>query len=817
MADTVSSLLILLKANIADYSKKLNTATKQMVSFGDKLGRVGRSMSLKVSAPIALVSAVVLKLGLDAVESENLFEVSFGKMADSARTWSEELADSLGLNEFALRNQSAQLFTMFESMGLATSQAFEMSTAMTELSLDMASFFDLPTADAFEKLRAGITGEVEPLKRLGIIVSDQVIKQAALTSGIIDQKRELTEIEKVQSRWNVILRATQKAQGDLARTMDSPTNRLRAFKEQMKEAGIQIGQTIIQTEGFMKAMEGMDRIAGFAQRAAEWFSKLSPELQSNIIQMVALAAATGPVLTVLSDLVIALAGVVIGFAGAKIVYVKVAAAVIALDVALIALVASVGIFALSWSQNWGNIRGQLVTAQTAIIASFKAIGDAAWELLAFFSDIGSVLWDALWGEEAMDVSFKRMVDSFHKRLDTLVSGFKNVGVQTREEWKFQTDYYREQLNDQTKLAEMATEAIRQYRRDLADSNIAAIDEELQKEREALAAKVTEIRAGLQTEAEEYQASYDRRREILERAIAIEVDNRGDAIEALKRLDSEYETWSREQALETAETKKSAYMDALDAYEDTVFRMQELDHAYRTGNVAGFMEMMDTQQAAFRADLEGRQEFMDFFAEMMIESQGSAYGFIAEVGQAAFSSISRNISAMIMGAKDASQAIKDMGKALVGAVVNYVIELIVANVISKALMSAQQAISTTMAAAVAAAWAPAAAMVSLATFGANAGPAMAGIGATVAFSQALAGVTALADGGIVTSPTLALIGEGSSAEAVIPLDRMGDMGFGGGSLSIETLVVQTAATNAAELVDELIPELQRRWNSASRSS
>jgi len=115
---------------------------------------------------------------------------------------------------------------------------------MVQLANDMASFYNLDTEEAFTKLRAGITGETEPLKRLGILVDEQTVAQYALKSGISKTGKALTQQQKLQARYGAIMEQTAKAQGDLARTMDSPVNQLRRLNAEFDLAKIALGQAL---------------------------------------------------------------------------------------------------------------------------------------------------------------------------------------------------------------------------------------------------------------------------------------------------------------------------------------------------------------------------------------------------------------------------------------------------------------------------------------------------------------------------------------------------------------------------------------------
>jgi phage-related minor tail protein len=233
-------------------------------------------------------------MAMDAVESENLFEVAMGGVADDARKWSEETSKALGLNAYNVRNNMATYNAMLTSMGLATDESLKMSEGLTRLSYDMASFYNLKPEEAFEKLKSGISGEAEPLKALGILVNDTTIKTYAYTHGIAKQGQELTEAQKVQARYGAIMEATKNAQGDLARTMDSPTNKLRIMKEQAQQIGIQFGQILIPI---------LEKLIAVIKPLMDRFQGLSKEQQELIVKIALVAATVGPVVMVIGKVV----------------------------------------------------------------------------------------------------------------------------------------------------------------------------------------------------------------------------------------------------------------------------------------------------------------------------------------------------------------------------------------------------------------------------------------------------------------------------------------------------------------------------------
>jgi hypothetical protein len=243
---TVEELQVLITANTQQLQKELNKTNSKIDGLKKSASKSGAGVmsafkKLKtgiVALGIGKVIADSIKTGMDAVESDSLFETSLGNMADDVRAWSDEVSNALGLNAVAMRKNTGVIYNMTTSMGLAEDNALKMSKGISLLSEDMASFYNLDSKEAFNKLRAGLTGETEPLKALGILVDENTVKQVAYSEGIAQNGAELTQQQKVLARYVAILKQTGNAQGDLARTIDSPSNQLRILKNQVSQLGL---------------------------------------------------------------------------------------------------------------------------------------------------------------------------------------------------------------------------------------------------------------------------------------------------------------------------------------------------------------------------------------------------------------------------------------------------------------------------------------------------------------------------------------------------------------------------------------------------
>ena len=243
---TIDELQVLITANTNELRKEINNANKNISGLQKSASKssTGVSTAFKklktgiVALGIGKVIKDSIQSGMDAIESDSLFETSLGKSADAVRSWSEEVAGTLGLSDVAMRKNTGVIYNMTSSMGVAEDNALKMLKGISLLSEDMASFYNLDSAEAFNKLRAGLTGETEPLKALGILVDENTVKQVAYSEGIAQNGAELTQQQKVLARYVAILKQTGNAQGDLARTINSPSNQLRILKQQVQNLGI---------------------------------------------------------------------------------------------------------------------------------------------------------------------------------------------------------------------------------------------------------------------------------------------------------------------------------------------------------------------------------------------------------------------------------------------------------------------------------------------------------------------------------------------------------------------------------------------------
>jgi hypothetical protein len=178
-------------------------------------------------------------------EDLNLFTVALGQYAAEAQNYAEKVSEVLGIDPAQwLRNQGV-FNTLLTGFGDTAERAQLMSRNLTQLGYDLSSFFNIPIEDAMQKLQSGISGELEPLRRLGYDLSQARLEQTALNLGIKESVANMTQAEKAELRYYAIMTQVTSAQGDMARTLQAPANQLRILQAQLTQASRAIGNIFI--------------------------------------------------------------------------------------------------------------------------------------------------------------------------------------------------------------------------------------------------------------------------------------------------------------------------------------------------------------------------------------------------------------------------------------------------------------------------------------------------------------------------------------------------------------------------------------------
>lgn len=227
------------------YNNTVRKATTHTGLFGKALGGLKFAVVWQMARRVSSMLGTVITKSNEFQENMNLFTVAMGNYAESALQYGETVSEVLGIDlSDWIRNQGI-FNTLLTGFGATADRAALMSKNLTQLGYDLSSFVNIPVEESMQKLQSGISGELEPLRRLGYDLSQARLEAVALSLGIDKSVSSMTQAEKAELRYYAIMTQVTTAQGDLARTLEAPANQLRILKAQFEMAGRAIGNIFI--------------------------------------------------------------------------------------------------------------------------------------------------------------------------------------------------------------------------------------------------------------------------------------------------------------------------------------------------------------------------------------------------------------------------------------------------------------------------------------------------------------------------------------------------------------------------------------------
>lgn len=227
------------------YNASASKATSTTGKFAGGLKALNVAAAAVVFRKISYFIAQAVTESNKYQEDLNLFTVALGQYADEAKAYAEKVSDVMGIDPAQwLRNQGI-FNTLLTGFGDTAERAQLMSKNLTQLGYDLSSFFNISIEDAMQKLQSGISGELEPLRRLGYDLSQARLEQTALNLGIKESVANMTQAEKAELRYYAVMTQVTTAQGDMARTLQAPANQLRILQAQITQASRAIGNIFI--------------------------------------------------------------------------------------------------------------------------------------------------------------------------------------------------------------------------------------------------------------------------------------------------------------------------------------------------------------------------------------------------------------------------------------------------------------------------------------------------------------------------------------------------------------------------------------------
>ncbi|CAM2078907.1 MAG: Phage-related protein [uncultured Clostridium sp.] len=254
---TLEELEIIISANnqkfntqIAQVQSKVDNMTTRVNSSLNKMSGTFNKIGKMIAGAFAITAISrftkeCLDLGSDLQEVQNVVDVTFGSMSDKVNEFAQNAWKTVGLSETMAKQYMGNFGAMAKSMGFTVESAEKMAETLTNLSGDVASFYNITQDEAYTKLKSVFTGETETLKELGVVMTQENLNQYALANGYGKTTEKMNQQEKVALRLAYVTETLSAANGDFARTSNSWANQVRLLSLQFQSFKASIGQGLI--------------------------------------------------------------------------------------------------------------------------------------------------------------------------------------------------------------------------------------------------------------------------------------------------------------------------------------------------------------------------------------------------------------------------------------------------------------------------------------------------------------------------------------------------------------------------------------------
>lgn len=290
-ATSVGQIGLDLVLNKKKFNKQMSGLEGVAKRSGAKIGAaIAAGLSVKAFASF---TKSCLDLGSDLTEVQNVVDTAFPKMSSRLDSFAKNAASSFGLSETMAKKYAGTFGAMSKSFGFAEKEAYTMSTALTGLAGDIASFYNISQDEAYTKLKSVFTGETETLKDLGVVMTQANLDQYALANGFGKTTSAMTEQEKVALRYQFVMSQLSLAQGDFAKTSGSWANQVRILTLQFESFKAAIGQGLINI--LTPVIQTINALMGRLVALANTFKRFTEVLTGKRAQNTGLSNATNDV------------------------------------------------------------------------------------------------------------------------------------------------------------------------------------------------------------------------------------------------------------------------------------------------------------------------------------------------------------------------------------------------------------------------------------------------------------------------------------------------------------------------------------------
>lgn len=292
MAD-VGTLIMKIKADTTNFQSGMAKTKSALVG----IGKIAATAGVAIAAGLAVGAKQAVKLGAEAEEMLNKYNVVFDGMTDDVDDWAENFAKKVGRSKFDIQKAVSNLGDLQQGLGMTKDESFDLSAQIVELATDLASFNNVQDEQAIEAISKAMLGEAEAAKQLGLLLNVDRVKEYAESQGLVYE--EVTDAQRAQLVYALAVKQSQNAIGDAERSAGSYTNQMKALKAGIKDAGTEIGMQLIPS--LTKVVTALNQSAVPAievmfEQGKKLFNQLRQELQPTFDKLAEFWERNGPMI-----------------------------------------------------------------------------------------------------------------------------------------------------------------------------------------------------------------------------------------------------------------------------------------------------------------------------------------------------------------------------------------------------------------------------------------------------------------------------------------------------------------------------------------
>lgn len=249
-------IIVSILGDASSFDRATKQATSSAGKFNNVLKGVGQGLGIAAFANVAnvamMASGAVIDFGRDSVkaasdlnETMTKSKVIFGASSDAMVEWASSAARSMGLSKRAALDASSGFAGLFQTVGIGVRDSVAMSTGITQIGADLASFFNTDVGDALAALKSGLAGESEPLRKFNVFLSETAVSAQLVATGVKKVGGVFTEAQKQTARYQLIIKQTASSQGDFAKTGDGLANTTRTLSAEMENIQAEVGDALL--------------------------------------------------------------------------------------------------------------------------------------------------------------------------------------------------------------------------------------------------------------------------------------------------------------------------------------------------------------------------------------------------------------------------------------------------------------------------------------------------------------------------------------------------------------------------------------------